>query len=48
MKYLDEVAKGEWTANLGQWTGLLWADPSIKCIYNERDRLFTLNDGAGL
>lgn len=37
----------DWKPELGQMIKTLWSEPSIKAIYNERDRLFTLNDGAG-
>jgi len=47
-KFLDQSnTEVAWKPELGQWIKTLWNEPSIKAIYNERDRLFTLNDGAG-
>jgi len=36
-----------WTQQDGETIQRLWALDSVKAVYDERDRLFSLNDGAG-
>ncbi len=35
-----------WKPEFGQCVKALWAERPIKLIYHERDRLYSLNDGA--
>jgi len=45
-KILSTPADSEWSSEFGMWVKKMWAEPAIKTIYQERDRLFSLNDGA--